>query len=102
MTDYGAVLTARFAGSQWALNGDDYEGLTWLSDDVPPTRAELDALWPEVQAELALAVVHRSRQAAYQVESDPLFFAAQRGDEGVSEADWLAKVAEIKQRFPLP
>lgn len=40
----------------------------------------------------------RLRQAAYQAEADPLFFKAQRG-ESTMEA-WLAKVAEIKTRFP--
>lgn len=40
----------------------------------------------------------RLRQAAYQSEADPLFFKAQRG-ESTMEA-WLAKVAEIKTRFP--
>lgn len=38
------------------------------------------------------------RQAAYQAESDPLFFKAQRGEATMEE--WQAKVAEIKARFP--
>lgn len=38
------------------------------------------------------------RQTAYQEESDPLFFKAQRGEATMDE--WQAKVAEIKARFP--
>ena len=38
------------------------------------------------------------RRAAYQAEADPLFFKAQRGE--AQQSDWLAKVAEIKSRFP--
>lgn len=38
------------------------------------------------------------RGAAYRLESDPLFFKAQRGEASVDE--WLAKVAEIKSRYP--
>jgi hypothetical protein len=34
------------------MNADDYDQLTWLSDTPKPSRAELDALWPEVQAEI--------------------------------------------------
>jgi hypothetical protein len=34
------------------LNGDEYDGLTWLSDTPKPSKAELDALWPEVKAEI--------------------------------------------------
>jgi hypothetical protein len=39
-----------------------------------------------------------NRHNAYVVEADPLFFKAQRG-EGTM-ADWEAKVAEIKARYP--
>ena len=53
MTDYAAVLTANYAGSEWTLNGDDYSGLTWLSDTPKPTQAELDAAWPDVQQQIA-------------------------------------------------
>ena len=38
------------------------------------------------------------RLAAYEAEADPLFFKSQRGE--ATQADWLAKVAEIKARFP--
>lgn len=41
-----------------------------------------------------------ARQEAYRNESDPLFFASQRGE--VTEAEWLALVAEIKTRYPYP
>jgi hypothetical protein len=40
--DYSAVLTANYPGAQWALNGDSYEGLTWLDDTPQPTQAELE------------------------------------------------------------
>lgn len=40
------------------------------------------------------------RQAAYQKESDPLFFKYQRNE--CTEQDWLDKVTEIKQRYPKP
>jgi hypothetical protein len=37
------------------------------------------------------------RKVAYQNESDPLFFKAQRGEATMS--DWFAKVEEIKARY---
>jgi hypothetical protein len=40
----------------------------------------------------------QNRHAAYVAESDPLFFKAQRG--AGTMADWEAKVAEIKARYP--
>jgi hypothetical protein len=59
----------------------------------------------EIAAHNAESIPSRQRQeearrAAYQVEADPLFFMAQRGEATMS--DWTAKVAEIKARFPYP
>ena len=53
MIDYAAILTRRYEGKEWTLNGDDYTGLTWLSDTAKPSKATLDGLWAEVQQEIA-------------------------------------------------
>ena len=53
MSDYAAILTRRYAGSKWILDGDEYTGLIWLSDTPKPTKAKLDGLWAEVQQEIA-------------------------------------------------
>ena len=50
--DIALTLTRKFAGEIWTLNGDDYEGLTWLSDTAKPTKAKLNTLWAEVQSEM--------------------------------------------------
>jgi len=66
VTDYAAVLTANYPGSVWTLNGDTYDGLTWLSDSPKPSQAELDDAWPAVQqarADAEAAVV-AARQSA--------------------------------------
>lgn len=38
------------------------------------------------------------RAAAYREESDPIFFKAQRGEATIDQ--WLAKIQEIKNRYP--
>ena len=53
MTDYTTILTRRYAGNEWILDGDDYTGLVWLSDSPKPSKATLDGLWAEVQQEIA-------------------------------------------------
>ena len=57
---------------------------------------------PEEVAALQPQVTHDSQEAArkraYEAEADPLFFMVQRGE--ATNAEWLAKVAEIKTRFP--
>jgi hypothetical protein len=58
MIDYPAILTHHYAGSEWTLNGDEYSGLTWLSDTPKPTQEELDALWDET-----LEMIEAEKQA---------------------------------------
>jgi hypothetical protein len=53
MIDYAAILSRRYAGKEWTLNGDEYTGLTWLSDGAKPAKATLDGLWASVQQEIA-------------------------------------------------
>jgi len=50
--DIATVLTRKYPGALWNLNGDDYSGLTWLSEGDAPTEAQLKKLWPTVQAEI--------------------------------------------------
>jgi hypothetical protein len=49
MIDYAQILSTNYAGKQWALNGDSYEGLDWMDSSTKPTKAELDALWESTQ-----------------------------------------------------
>lgn len=71
-----------------------WDGAAWVSDESAyATQADAEAATKKV-------AVSAQRAAAYIAESDPIFFKAQRGEATMEE--WQAKVAEIKQRFPLP
>lgn len=100
MIDYTAILTANYSGKEWALDGDTYDGLVWLSETPKPTQAELDALWPQVEYEKQVAVVEAARLVAYEQQADPLYFKWQRGD--ATEAEWLDAVAKVKADNPYP
>jgi hypothetical protein len=50
--DYAIILSTKYQNSEWILDGDSYEGLTWLSKSAKPSQEELENLWPAVQAEL--------------------------------------------------
>jgi hypothetical protein len=54
----------------------------------------------EVENAAALEAARSNRHAAYTAEADPLFFMSQRGEATIAE--WEAKVAEIKARYPYP
>lgn len=98
MIDYALILTTKYTGSLWALNGETYDGLEWMDTSPKPTQAELDALWPQVQTEVERGRVEAQRKAAYAVEADPIFFQFQRGD--ATEQEWLDAVQAVKDRYP--
>lgn len=98
--DYVIILNAQYPGAQWTLNGDTYDGLTWLDDTPKPTQAELDALWPTVASETAAAAASNRRHYAYITESDGLFFQWQRGE--ATKEEWLEAVAKVQAENPNP
>lgn len=100
MTDYAAVLTANYAGKQWSLNNNDYATLEWLSSGTPPTQAELDAAWPQVDYNNQVAQVETTRRTQYEAQSDGLFFEWQRGTN--TQAAWEAAVDAVKAANPYP
>ena len=100
MIDYAWILTTNYAGAQWTLDGDTYDGLIWLDDTPKPTQAELDAAWPQVNYDNQCAIVEAARLTAYEQQSDPLYFKWQRGD--ATEAEWRAAVAKVKADNPYP
>ena len=53
MINYSQILSVNYAGKQWSLNGEAYEGLDWLDASPKPSQAELDALWESTQAAAA-------------------------------------------------
>jgi len=50
MIDYTQILNEFYKGSEWSLNGDDYQGLKWLSDTAKPSKETLDDLWIQVKS----------------------------------------------------
>lgn len=54
----------------------------------------------KVEAHAQLMQARQSRAAAFTAEADPLFFQVQRGE--ADQADYDAKVAEIRVRYPYP
>jgi hypothetical protein len=66
------------------------------------TNRKQTAAEKETEQRQAEAAAREERDQAVRValaaEADPLFFKWKRGE--ATEADWLAKVAEVKGRFP--
>lgn len=60
--DYTKILSKKYAGDEWTLDGNNYSGLTWLSDTAKPSQNTLDALWSEVQAEMQADIQNKAAQ----------------------------------------
>lgn len=73
-----------------------FDGKKFVLENIPVPEPVPPAPLP-TEEEIA-AAVRDARQMAYRTESDPLFFKAQRGES--TKEEWLAKVEEIKARFP--
>lgn len=100
MIDYTAILNANYAGAQWTINGDTYDGLDWLDETPKPTQAELDAQWATVDYNNQCTIVQFTRHKEYVAKSDPIFFEWQRGTK--TQAEWEAAVQAIKDANPYP
>jgi hypothetical protein len=79
----GLPETAMAVQSDNAQIGWLYEQGQFIEPPAPPT--------PKIPSD-------ELRRIAYQTESDPIFFMAQRGEATIEE--WQAKIQEIKNRYP--
>jgi len=71
VVDIQTVLNRIRPGAEWTLDGDSYEGLTWLDDSPKPTSQEIDDAFPIVAEQIAaeeqaaeLAAQEREEQRA--------------------------------------
>ncbi len=78
--DYSAILTRRYAGAQWSLNGNDASGLRWIGPGDAPTPAELDAHWPSVAKEIAAERAEQAAAEATAAAAREIALAARRAD----------------------
>ena len=79
------------------------DGRTGEEQIIPLTAeeiAEREAYERDVLPGQLRKAAEANRAAAYAAEADPLFFKSQRGE--ATTAEWEAKVAEIKARYPYP
>ena len=61
MTDYLAVIPVIRPGEAFSMLGNDYETLMWHADSEPPTQAECDAAWPQVESDRKWGAVRAER-----------------------------------------
>ena len=96
MIDKAKAITSLRPNAEWVLRGSELE---WLdATQTQPSEAEIETEIVRLTAIEPLRIATENRRNAYFLESDQLFFKAQRGEATMQE--WQDKVAEIKARFP--
>ena len=88
-------------GAQWTLAGDQYEGLTWLSEDIEqPTEEALLAEAERLQAEWDALEYQRLRKPEYPPIEDYIDGIV-KGDEAQVQA-YIDACLAVKEKYPKP
>lgn len=82
----------------WAFASDGSQDTFILDGLTPITNEEAAAITSPPLSPPSPEQIATLRRAAYEAQTDPLFFKSQRGEATTEE--WLAKIAEIKARYP--
>lgn len=98
MRDLTKAIISLYPNAHWMLNGDDYSGLVWESNDIPkPSEAELIAECDRLKAEYDAKEYQRKRAVEYPAIGDQLDALWKGGD---AAAEMLAKVQAVKTKYP--
>jgi len=94
-----AIFSLR-PGAEWTLNGDSYEGLTWLDEtQTKPTEDEIAQEIERLRSEQERTQYQRQRAPEYPSigdQLDALFHA------GVFPPEMAAQIQAIKDKYPKP
>lgn len=97
--DVASALISLRPDSQWSLQGDNYEGLTWLDQNTTaPTKEEVMAEISRLQAEYDALEYQRQRAEEYpsiQQQLDMLYWDKINGTN-----NWETTISQIKTQFP--
>lgn len=96
MIDLTKALISLYPNSEWTLNGVEYDGLVWLSENIQkPTEAELIAECNRLQAEYEAKEYQRQRARAYPSIPDQLDLIYHQGIDA-----WKSVIEAVKVQYP--
>jgi len=90
-------------GAQWALNGNDYDGLQWLElpeeegGQTKPTKEEVIAEIERLQAEYEYNEYQRLRATEYPSFADQFDLLYHGGYDA-----WKTEIDKVKEKYPKP
>ena len=57
--DLNLILKRKYSEFTWAIDGNTYDGIIWLSETQKPSEEELVAHWKSVSAEIIAEKEHK-------------------------------------------
>jgi len=97
-TDYAWILSEKYKGTEWSMNGDDYSGLNWIDKVAPkPTQLELDNLYASHKAATDYL---RNRETEMPSAQEQL--KMQYDDLVNGTTTWADTMAALYAKYPKP
>ena len=101
MTDITKALVSLRPGAEWMLDGDTYEGLSWLDEvQTKPSKAEITTELERLQSEYDAKEYQRLRAAEYPSLVDQLDMQYHDALNGTTT--WQDAVNAVKAKYPKP
>jgi hypothetical protein len=101
MPDIAHAIVSLRPDACFTLDGNSYEGITWLTDDVPkPSKQEAEAELARLQAEHERTEYQRQRAAEYPPMADYIDGVV-KGDQAQIDA-YIAACMAVKAKYPKP
>jgi hypothetical protein len=98
MRDITKAIISLRPNAKWSLEGNEYEGLSWLDTNHPkPTKEEVNVECARLEEMYKLSEYKQQRAAEYPSIGDQLD-ALWKG--GNAAAEMLAKVQAVKAKYP--
>jgi tRNA A37 N6-isopentenylltransferase MiaA len=99
MIDLTKALFSLYPSAVWTLNGDDYSGLTWMSEDIAkPDEQTLIAECNRLQSEYDSKEYQRKRAIEYPPMTDYLDGIV-KGDQAQIDK-YIADCLAVKAKYP--
>ena len=99
--DIPDALQSLAPGAEWALSGDEYSGLTWVSEDIEkPTEEALLAEVARLESEYAALEYQRLRAPEYPSITDYIDGVV-KGDQAQIDK-YIADCLAVKAKYPKP
>lgn len=98
MRDLTKALASLYPTAMWTLNGDNYEGLNWMSEDIPkPSEQELFDECDRLYQIWLNNEYQRQRAVEYPSFADQFDLLYHGGYDA-----WRESIQAIKDKYPKP